>query len=116
MILGRPLASEGEYQPLPPRSGAAYGDAWRDGVLGGDPPAFMADADAELSSDGRDHWPVVVAKSAALHEIAPLLSVENLARRAMPVLVVAGDDDEVRFEDLVEMCAASPDGEWRLSP
>ncbi|MCJ1695880.1 hypothetical protein MT349_08790 [Rathayibacter caricis] len=76
----------------------------------------MADADAELSSDGRDHWPVVVAKSAALHEIAPLLSVENLARRAMPVLVVAGDDDEVRFEDLVEMCAASPDGEWRLSP
>ncbi|UNX53844.1 hypothetical protein MF406_12770 [Georgenia sp. TF02-10] len=32
------------------------------GVLGGEPPAFMAEAYAELSPDDADHWPAVVGK------------------------------------------------------
>ena len=97
-------------------AGVFHHEGWRDGVLGGEPPDFMCDAYTELSPDGRDHWPVVVAKSAALHEVAPQLSIADLSRLAMPALVVAGDDDEVRVEHLVEMFEALPDGELAILP
>lgn len=97
-------------------AGVFHHEGWRHGVLGGEPPEFMGDAYAELSPDGRDHWRVVVAKSATLHETAPRLSTADLSRLAMPVLVVAGDDDEVRVEHLVEMFEALRDGELAILP
>jgi pimeloyl-ACP methyl ester carboxylesterase len=90
---------------------------WVDGVLGaGDPPQFMADAYAELSPDGPDHWAAVVQKASKLHETEPDLRPIQLSTLAMPVLVVAGDDDEVRFGHLVEMYEALPDGELAIIP
>ncbi|AZS35741.1 Pimeloyl-[acyl-carrier protein] methyl ester esterase [Microbacterium lemovicicum] len=97
-------------------AGVFHHEGWRDGVLGGEPPDFMSDAYAEVSPDGRDHWRVVVAKSAALHAVAPTVSTTDLAHLVMPVLVVAGDDDEVRIEHLIEMFEALPDGELAILP
>ncbi|GHG95024.1 alpha/beta fold hydrolase [Comamonas sp. JC664] len=91
-------------------------DGWRDGVLGGSPPDFMAQAYAELSPDGLGHWPAVVAKSAKLHEREPAITVEALRGLKHPVLVVMGDDDEVRFEHAIEMYEALPDGELAVVP
>ncbi|OOB91788.1 alpha/beta fold hydrolase [Rathayibacter sp. VKM Ac-2630] len=97
-------------------AGVFHHDGWREGVLGGEPPEFLGDAYAELSPDGREHWPIVVAKAARLHETEPRLTADDLARLDLPVLVVAGDDDEVRFEHLVAMYEALPDGELAILP
>lgn len=97
--------------------GAPYRvDGWRDGVLEGEPPAFMADAYAEVSPDGADHWPVVVAKSNRMHEVEPTVTEEDLGALTMPVLVVLGDDDEVRFDHALRMVEALQDGELAIVP
>ena len=97
-------------------AGVFHRDGWRAGVLNGEAPEFLGDAYGEVSPDGREHWPVVVAKSARLHALEPQLDPGDLGRLAMPVLVVAGDDDEVRFEHLVSMFEALPDGELAILP
>ena len=68
-------------------------DGWHDGVLGVEPPEFMADSYGEVSPDGRDHWPVVVEKMARMH-----------------------DDDEVRLEHAVDVYRALPNGELAVIP
>ena len=89
---------------------------WLPGVLDEEPPEFFGDAYAEVSPDGRDHWPVVVAKMAAMHEREPALSLDDLRGLAVPTLVVIGDDDEVRFDHAVAMYEALPDGELAVVP
>ncbi len=91
-------------------------EGWRQGVLGGEPPAFMADAYAELSPDGAAHWPVVVGKSIRMHETEPAVTEDELRTLSMPVLIVLGDDDEVRFDHAVRMYEALPDGELAILP
>ncbi|NQX14237.1 alpha/beta fold hydrolase [Microbacteriaceae bacterium VKM Ac-2855] len=91
-------------------------DGWRDGVLDGEAPEFMGDAYAEVSPDGREHWPEVLRKSAELHRAEPRLTVEELAALQLPVLVVSGDDDEVRFEHLIALYEALPAGELAIIP
>lgn len=90
--------------------------AWLPGVLDGDPPEFMADAYGEVSPDGREHWDVVVAKAKRMHENEPALTIAELATLTMPVLVFAGDDDEMPLEHLVELYRALPDGELAIVP
>ena len=89
---------------------------WLDGVLGEDPPSFLADSYAEASPDGAGHWSVVVGKAARLHEVEPAFPVARLGELRMPVLVLSGDDDEVRFEHLLELYRALPDGELAIVP
>ncbi|EFQ81808.1 hydrolase, alpha/beta domain protein [Aeromicrobium marinum DSM 15272] len=91
-------------------------EGWHAGVLDGDPPAFLADSYGEVSPDGRDHWPVVVAKLDRMHHESPVVTTEQLHRLTLPVLVVLGDDDEVRLEHAVEMYQALPDGELAVVP
>ncbi|MTD17155.1 alpha/beta fold hydrolase [Nakamurella sp. YIM 132087] len=91
-------------------------DGWRPGVLDGEPPEFFRDLYAEVSPDGRDHWPEVVAKMAEMHARQPDLTVDDLARLTMPVLVVSGDDDEIEFGHLIAMFEALPDGELAVVP
>ncbi|QTX06218.1 alpha/beta fold hydrolase [Agromyces archimandritae] len=91
-------------------------EGWRAGVLDGEPPAFMADAYAEVSPDGAAHWPTVTAKSNRMHENEPRLSEDDLGTLAMPVLVVLGDDDEVRFDHAIRMYETLPDGELAIVP
>lgn len=91
-------------------------DGWLPGVLDGETPDFMGDSYGEVSPDGRDHWPVVVAKLDALHAVSPALTVDDLATLTMPTLVILGDDDEVRVEHAVAMYRALPDGELAVVP
>ena len=92
-------------------------DGWHDGVLDeADPPAFMADSYAEVSPDGREHWPVVVVKSAAMHAVEPAWTTGDLATLGIPVLIVCGDDDEVRLGHLATMLEAVPDAELAVVP
>ncbi|WP_341953175.1 alpha/beta hydrolase [Salinibacterium sp. TMP30] len=97
--------------------GAAYHfTGWLDGVLDGDPPQFMSDAYAEVSPDGALHWPIVVDKAAELHRGEPDVSPTQLETLAVPVLIVVGDDDQVRFDHLVQMYDALPDAELAVVP
>lgn len=91
-------------------------DGWRAGVLGGEPPSFMADAYAEVSPDGAEYWAVVTGKSNRMHVTEPAVSEDDLRTLVMPVLVVLGDDDEVRFDHAVRMYEALPDGELAILP
>lgn len=91
-------------------------DGWRAGVLDGALPSFMADAYAAVSPDGAGHWPVVAEKSNRMHATEPAVSEPELRTLTMPVLVVLGDDDEVRFDHVVRMYEALPDGELAILP
>lgn len=91
-------------------------EGWLPGVLDGEVPDFMGDSYAEVSPDGREHWPVVVAKLDALHALSPTMTVDELATLTMPALVILGDDDEVRLEHAVAMYRALPDGELAIVP
>lgn len=97
-------------------AGVFHHAGWLPGVLDGEAPDFMGDSYAEISPDGRAHWPVVVAKLADLHATAPTLTVADLATLSVPTLVMLGDDDEVRFEHAIEMYRALPDGELAIVP
>lgn len=91
-------------------------DGWHDGVLDGDPPAFMADAYGEVSPDGRDHWPIVVEKMARMHVDAPRIDRSRLEVLPTPTLVVVGDDDEVRLEHAIDVYRALPNGDLAVIP
>ena len=97
-------------------SAVAHFDGWLPGVLDGEPPGFMAEAYGEVAPDGRGHWDTVVAKSRRMHEDEPNLTVEDFGGLTMPVLVFAGDDDEMSLEHLVELYRALPDGELAIIP
>ncbi|TDS86907.1 alpha/beta fold hydrolase [Nesterenkonia aurantiaca] len=97
--------------------GAAFHrSGWLDGVLEGEPPEFMREAYAAISPDGGQHWPVVVQKAQQLHHREPDLSTQDLLRLRLPVLIVVGDDDQVRWPHLIEMLEALPDGELAVIP
>ncbi|TDN43151.1 pimeloyl-ACP methyl ester carboxylesterase [Curtobacterium flaccumfaciens] len=91
-------------------------DGWYPGVLEGEPPQFMADAYAEVSPDGADHWAIVTAKARTLHESEPDVRTARLHDLRMPVLILCGDDDEVRLDHLAAMLEALPDGELAVVP
>lgn len=91
-------------------------DGWHEGVLDGDPPRFMADAYAEVSPDPPEHWEVVTAKSRVLHTAEPAVTVAQLGGLDVPVLILCGDDDEVRLDHLAQMLEALPDGELAVVP
>lgn len=97
-------------------AGVFHTGGWLPGVLGGEPPEFMADAYGEVSPDGREHWPVIVDKLARLHDAEPALTTTDLAGLRMPVLIIVGDDDEPRLEHLLEMYRSLPDGELAVIP
>ncbi|MFT4228467.1 alpha/beta fold hydrolase [Micropruina sp.] len=51
-----------------------------------------------------------------MHESEPVIAEGDLSTLSMPVLVVLGDDDEVRFEHAIRMYEALPDGELAILP
>lgn len=97
-------------------SGVWHHDGWLPGVLDGEAPDFMRDSYGEVSPDGVEHWDIVVRKLAELHAVEPALAVADLRRLAVPTLILSGDDDEIRFEHLIEMYRALPDGELAIIP
>jgi pimeloyl-ACP methyl ester carboxylesterase len=93
------------------------GDHTYDGGLSGDPVATqMAAAYAERSPDGADHFAVVAAKGFHLFGIEPELTVEDLARMSVPVLVMAGDDDLIPLDHTAAFFAALPEAQLAIVP
>ncbi|GAA1755379.1 alpha/beta hydrolase [Kocuria aegyptia] len=99
-------------------SGVYHHNGWEPGVLEGaaEVPEFMVDAYAEVSPDGREHYGQVVEKLQQMHAVEPAFADTDLARLQVPVLVLAGDDDEVRLEHVVAMYRALPHAELAVVP
>jgi pimeloyl-ACP methyl ester carboxylesterase len=97
-------------------TGVFHHDGWEKGVLDGEPPEFLRQAYGELSPDGIGHYDVVVAKLAAMHATEPALSQADLGQIAVRTLIMAGDDDEVRFEHAITMYRSMPDAELAVIP
>lgn len=76
----------------------------------------MVDAYAEVSPDGREHYGEVAAKLRRMHEEGPVFTDADLAGLDLPVLVLVGDDDEVRLEHAVAAYRALPGGELAVVP
>jgi pimeloyl-ACP methyl ester carboxylesterase len=99
-------------------SGPAHHHGWLPQAI--DPanqaPAFMHQAYGEVSPDGIEHYPVVLAKMAQAHLVEPTLGPADLARIACRTLVMLGDDDEVHLEHAVELYRALLRGELAVVP
>jgi pimeloyl-ACP methyl ester carboxylesterase len=97
-------------------AGIFHRDGWHPGVLEGDPPDFLEASYAELSPDGADHYPIVVAKLAVMHAAEPAFTEADLGQVRCRTLVMVADDDEVRLEHAVAMYRAIPDAELAVIP
>jgi pimeloyl-ACP methyl ester carboxylesterase len=78
--------------------------------------ARMAAAYAECSPDGPDHFEVVARKSFHLFGSEPELTVEDLARVVVPVLVMAGDRDLAPLSHTASLFAGLPDAQLAIVP
>jgi pimeloyl-ACP methyl ester carboxylesterase len=87
------------------------GDSMDDPVV-----AMMAAAYAERSPDGPEHFAVVAAKGFHLFGIEPELTVDDLARVSVPVLVMAGDDDIIPLSHTAAFFAALPEAQLAIVP
>jgi pimeloyl-ACP methyl ester carboxylesterase len=83
----------------------------------GEPPAPLVAAYAEVSPDGADHFPVVLAKivEAAQHEEPPLAAAD-LGAIGARTLVLVGDDDMVTLEHTVALYRGLADAELAVVP
>ncbi|SEE66273.1 alpha/beta fold hydrolase [Jiangella alba] len=79
-------------------------------------PAEVVDAYAEVSPDGRDHFPVVAAKIMALTAEELGITPADLARLDVRTLVVAADDDIIALEHTLALYRALPRGELAVVP
>ncbi len=83
---------------------------------GGTMPEPLVAAYAEVSPDGRDHYPVIVAKVADGIAADTPLTVEEVSTVSCPALVMSGDDDIVTLEHTVELYRALPRGRLAVVP
>jgi len=97
-------------------TGVFHHDGWEKGVLDGEPPEWLRQSYGELSPDGIAHYDVVVAKLAAMHASEPALTEADLRQITVRTLIMAADDDEVRFEHAVAMYRSMPDAELAVVP
>jgi pimeloyl-ACP methyl ester carboxylesterase len=70
------------------------------------------DAYAEVSPDGRDHFPVLAGKFASME----MDLVLDPARIASPTLVFGADDDIVHLSHTIGMYQAIPDAQLAILP
>ncbi len=99
-------------------AGVFHRDGWTPGVLDPDhtPPEFLERLYGEVSPDGPEHYPVVVAKLAQMHAEGPTLTATDLNQIRDRTLVMVGDDDEVTLEHAIEFYRGLPDGELAVIP
>lgn len=99
-------------------AGVFHHDGWAPGVLDPDqePPEFVRRLYAELSPDGPEHYPVLVAKLAEMHAREPTLTADELSGVESRVLVMFGDDDEVTLEHVLGLYRGLPDAELAVIP
>src|SRR5262249_23106173 len=80
------------------------------------PPEPLAAAYAEVSPDGRDHFPVVVAKIARAAEELTGLTPDELGEIACPTLVMAADDDMVALEHTIALYRGLREAQLAIVP
>jgi pimeloyl-ACP methyl ester carboxylesterase len=99
-------------------AGVFHHDGWEAQVIDpeNEPPEFLARLYAEVSPDGAEHYPVVVAKLAEMHSKEPTMTPDDLGAVTSRTLVMVGDDDEVRLEHAIAMYRGVPDGELMVVP
>jgi pimeloyl-ACP methyl ester carboxylesterase len=73
---------------------------------------FFLDAYGQVSPDGREHFPVVVAKVAT----EPTLTSSDLGKVQARTLVMAGDDDAIAAEHTLALYRGIPDAELAVVP
>ncbi|WP_440071368.1 alpha/beta fold hydrolase [Streptosporangium sp. OZ121] len=83
---------------------------------GGEMPEQVVAAYAEVSPDGRDHFPVVVAKIVEAAGDSFSLSEEELSTISSRTLVMAGDDDIIHLEHTLALYRAVQDSELAVVP
>ncbi|MBM0276718.1 MULTISPECIES: alpha/beta fold hydrolase [Micromonospora] len=83
---------------------------------GGAMPTEIVDAYAEVSPDGRDHFPVVIDK--IVHAVAtePSPDPDDLHAVTARTLVLAGDDDLVTLDHTVALYRTLPTAELAVLP
>ncbi|RKN20858.1 alpha/beta fold hydrolase [Micromonospora musae] len=85
-------------------------------TTGGEMPTEIVDAYAEVSPDGRDHFPVVVGKIAHAAATEPGPDPDDLRAVTARTLVLAGDDDLVTLDHTVALYRALPTAELAVLP
>jgi pimeloyl-ACP methyl ester carboxylesterase len=81
-----------------------------------EPPAFLERLYGEVSPDGLEHYPEVVAKLAQMHLREPTLAASDLKSVTSRTLVMVGDDDEVSLEHAVATYRGLADAELMVVP
>lgn len=99
-------------------AGVFHHHGWAPGVIEPQPapPEFLARLYAEISPDGPDHYPVLVAKLAQMHAGEPSLTPADLHQVPARTLVMVADDDEVTLEHAIALYRGLPDGELMVVP
>jgi len=110
------LGRRGLVRRLVFAAGVFHHDGWEAGVLDGEPPEFLKRSYGEVSPDGAGHYDVVAAKLAAMHDREPTLTLGELGTIACRILVIIGDDDEVRLEHAAQMYRSLHAGELAVVP
>jgi pimeloyl-ACP methyl ester carboxylesterase len=77
---------------------------------------FVGKAYGEVSPDGAEHFPVVVAKIGELMKNEPHLDIGELGRISARSLVMFADDDLMTLQHAVQMFEAIPDAEFAVVP
>jgi pimeloyl-ACP methyl ester carboxylesterase len=80
------------------------------------PPAALVAAYAEVSPDGADHFPVVIAKIAQAVAEEPGLTLTDLSLVTCPTLVMAADDDIVTLEHTMSLYRGLPNAQLAIVP
>lgn len=99
-------------------AGVFHRDGWVPQAIDPDnePPEFLRRLYGEVSPDGVDHYPVMVAKLAEMHQNEPRLTAHDLRAVTSRTLVMVGDDDEVTLEHAIDTYRAIPDAELMVVP
>ena len=93
----------------------------RDGMIlrpttGAPPPAPLLAAYAEVSPDGADHFPIVIAKITQAASEETWLEPAGLSTITCPVLVMAADDDIVTLDHTLELYRNLHDSQLAIVP
>ena len=75
-----------------------------------------SEAYALLSSDGADHWPILLGRLKPMWIAEPSFTSEELQSIRAPTLIIIGDGDIVTPEHAVEMFRTIPDAQLCVVP
>ena len=117
-LVGRLVAIGANYHwdVVPDLTNATASDDGTEAASGDPSVAMMAAEYAERSPDGPEHFAVVAAKGFHLFGIEPELTVDDLARVSVPVLVMAGDDDLIPLSHTAAFFAGLPEAQLAIVP